>query len=188
MSASLCAVLPPNPSPRHDNGSPMPWAPPQAADAPASFSSVGWLGSWVCCETDRPGWMELETFDSEGKVVQTETEKGLGDDCWNERVEAWHLGDCIKKGEVGDLGCCINRTGSQSLVEMEWWFSKVRSTILLFVQALLNWLASSANYQTCFPLLVDSRLSILRDTQFTPSWAMAFSTSVSVVVNWVPQI
>ena len=49
-----------------------------------------------------------------------------------EWVEAWHLGDCIKKEKAGALGDCIKkmRTGhlgncirkirNQSCVEMEW--------------------------------------------------------------------
>ena len=40
--------------------------------------------------------------------------------------------------------------------------------ILLFCST-VSWLASSAKYHTCFPLLVDSRLSILKDTWSTPN-------------------
>ena len=98
--------------------------------------------------------MELEAFNNEDKVV--ETEKSLGGDWWDcedtEEVEAGHLGDGIKKEKAGDLGDCIKnpeaghlgvgmkKTGSQSWFEMECWFSKVRSMILLFVQLFLGWL------------------------------------------------
>ena len=39
----------------------------------------------------------------------------------------------------------------------------------LVICPIVPWSASSAKYQTCFPLLVDSRLSILKDTRFTPT-------------------